>query len=79
MVRVEREGDHSKLGVSPAKLSNPQVDQTVRQADQTVGEAGIVPYNKAEQIAIADVGCKRQEQSGSSSKVVLALDGDGDE
>jgi oligopeptide transport system substrate-binding protein len=36
--------------------SNPQFDQTVRQAEQTAGDARIALYNKAEQIAISDVG-----------------------
>ena len=36
--------------------SNPQFDQTVRQAEQTTGDARIALYNKAEQIAISDVG-----------------------
>jgi oligopeptide transport system substrate-binding protein len=36
--------------------SNPQFDQTVIQAEQTSGDARIALYNKAEQIAITDVG-----------------------
>jgi oligopeptide transport system substrate-binding protein len=35
--------------------SNPRFDQTVRQAEQTTGDARIALYNKAEQIAITDV------------------------
>ena len=38
------------------KRSNPQFDQTVRQAEQTVGDPRIALYNKAEQIVITDVG-----------------------
>ncbi|HET9919771.1 MAG TPA: peptide ABC transporter substrate-binding protein [Ktedonobacteraceae bacterium] len=36
--------------------SNAQFDQTVAQAEQTTGDARIALYNKAEQIAITDVG-----------------------
>jgi oligopeptide transport system substrate-binding protein len=36
--------------------SNPQFDQTVMQAEQTSDDARIALYNKAEQIAITDVG-----------------------
>ncbi len=36
--------------------SNPEFDQTVMQAEQTAGDARIALYNKAEQIAITDVG-----------------------
>lgn len=36
--------------------SNAQFDQTVMQAEQTAGDAPIALYNKAEQIAITDVG-----------------------
>ena len=36
--------------------SNRQFDQTVMQAEQTSGDARIALYNKAEQIAITDVG-----------------------
>lgn len=35
---------------------NPSFDQTVTQAEQTSGDARIALYNKAEQIAIQDVG-----------------------
>ncbi len=36
--------------------SNPTFDQTIAQAEQTSGAARIALYNKAEQIAISDVG-----------------------
>jgi oligopeptide transport system substrate-binding protein len=36
--------------------NNPQFDQTVTQAEQTTGDTRIQLYNKAEQIAISDVG-----------------------
>ncbi len=36
--------------------SNPEFDSTVMQAEQTTGDARIALYNKAEQIAITDVG-----------------------
>jgi oligopeptide transport system substrate-binding protein len=36
--------------------NNPQFDQVVTQAEQTVGDARIQLYNQAEQIAISDVG-----------------------
>jgi ABC-type oligopeptide transport system substrate-binding subunit len=35
---------------------NPTFDQTVMQAEQTTGDARIMLYNQAEQIAITDVG-----------------------
>lgn len=35
---------------------NPQFDQTIAQAEDTSGQARIALYNKAEQIAISDVG-----------------------
>ncbi len=36
--------------------NNPMFDQTVTQAEKTTGDARIALYNKAEQIAITDVG-----------------------
>jgi ABC-type oligopeptide transport system substrate-binding subunit len=36
--------------------SNPEFDQTIAQAENASGQARIVLYNKAEQIAITDVG-----------------------
>ncbi len=36
--------------------NNPEFDQTVKQAEATSGNARIALYNKAEQIAISDVG-----------------------
>ncbi|MGH2506230.1 MAG: peptide ABC transporter substrate-binding protein, partial [Ktedonobacteraceae bacterium] len=35
---------------------NPQFDATITQAESTSGQARIALYNKAEQIAVADVG-----------------------
>ncbi|HLZ63391.1 MAG TPA: peptide ABC transporter substrate-binding protein, partial [Ktedonosporobacter sp.] len=38
------------------KWSNPEFDQTVTLADTLSGEARLALYNKAEQIAVSDVG-----------------------
>jgi oligopeptide transport system substrate-binding protein len=46
----------SNASYNSGEWSNPQFDQTVMQAEQTAGDARIALYNKAEQIAITDVG-----------------------
>jgi oligopeptide transport system substrate-binding protein len=46
----------SNAAYNSGEWSNPQFDQTVMQAEQTAGDARIALYNKAEQIAITDVG-----------------------
>ena len=46
----------SDAAYNSGEWSNHQFDQTVMQAEQTAGDARIALYNKAEQIAITNVG-----------------------
>ncbi len=46
----------SNAAYNSGEWSNRQFDQTVMQAEQTAGDARIALYNKAEQIAITNVG-----------------------
>jgi oligopeptide transport system substrate-binding protein len=49
--------------------NNPQFDQTVTQAEQTTGDTRIQLYNKAEQIAISDVGWLPLDHQAMSANI----------
>jgi len=54
---------------------NPEFDQTIAQAETMTGDARIALYNKAEQIAITDVGWLPLDHQATSAVIPLYLHG----